>query len=104
MDLPLSKHSCKLFVLPAVQCAQVFAGIVQVIIEHQDGVTGDELEREMFILRKLIEKEKADRISATPADADPNRGADAADFYLCTLSCKTMVYKVGNPDSANRKG
>ena len=36
------------------------------LIEHQEGVTGDELEREMFILRKLIEKEKAERMSATP--------------------------------------
>lgn len=67
------------------------------LIEHQKGVTGDELEREMFILRKLIEKEKADRISATPAEQDPEAKADAADFYICTLSNKVIVYKVCVP-------
>lgn len=55
---------------------------------------GDDLEREMFILRKLIEREKAERISATPADSDPKAKADAADFYVCTLSNRIIVYKV----------
>ena len=67
---------------------------MQVIIEHQEGVTGDDLEREMFILRKLMEREKAERISATPADSDNRATADAADFYICTLSNRVMVYKV----------
>ena len=57
-------------------------------------MTGDDLEREMFILRKLIEKEKAERISATPPEKDPKAQADAADFYICTLSNRIMVYKV----------
>lgn len=42
-----------------------------------------ELERELFIIRKLIEKEKA----ATMGD-------DANDFYVASLSDKTIVYKV----------
>lgn len=64
------------------------------MIEHQEGMTGDDLEREMFILRKLIEKEKAKRISDTPAEQDNKAVADAADFYICTLSNRVMVYKV----------
>ena len=67
---------------------------LQVLIEHQEGITGDELEREMFILRKLIEQEKAARISNVTPEEDPKPGPDAADFYVCTLSNKTMVYKV----------
>ncbi len=67
---------------------------MQVLIEHQEGVTGDDLEREMFILRKLMEREKAERISATPADSDDRAVADAADFYICTLSNRVIVYKV----------
>lgn len=48
----------------------------------------------MFILRKLIEQEKAARISAVVPEEDPEPGPDAADFYVCTLSNKTIVYKV----------
>ena len=71
---------------------------MQVLIEHQEGATGDVLEREMFILRKLIEREKAKRISDVVADQEnpkeAEEGPDAADFYICTLSSKTIVYKV----------
>jgi len=31
---------------------------VQVVVEGKPGQTGDELERELFIVRKLVEKEK----------------------------------------------
>ena len=55
-------------------------------MEHLEGVQGAELEREMFILRKLIEKEKMERIAAL--------GGDPADFYICTMSNRTIVYKV----------
>ena len=56
----------------------------QVFIEAKAGSKGSDLERELFIIRKLIEKEKAARM-----------GDDAADFYVASLSDKTMVYKVG---------
>jgi glutamate synthase domain-containing protein 1 len=66
-----------------------------VVIAHKEGVTGPELEREFFILRKLMEGEKARRISAAAADQEPPRaGPSAADFYICSLSGKTIVYKV----------
>ena len=58
--------------------------IAQVLVQGKPGQVGDELEREMFILRKLVEKEKA---KALPADVAP-------DFYICTLSNRTIVYKV----------
>ena len=61
----------------------------QVFVEHLEGVQGPELEREMFILRKLIEKEKTHRIAAA--------GGDPADFYICTLSNRTIVYKARAP-------
>ena len=58
-------------------------------MEHLEGVQGPELEREMFILRKLIEKAKTHRIAAA--------GGDPADFYICTLSNRTIVYKARAP-------
>jgi glutamate synthase (ferredoxin) len=57
--------------------------IKQVFVEAKEGETGPELEREMFILRKLIEQEKT---RAMPAEA-------ASDFYICTLSNNSIVYK-----------
>jgi glutamate synthase (ferredoxin) len=58
--------------------------IWQVLVEGKPGQTGDDLEREMFILRKLVEKAKS---AEMPAEFAP-------DFYICTLSNRTMVYKV----------
>ena len=55
---------------------------VQVFVEHQGGSTGADLERELFIIRKLIEREKA------------ALGDAADDFYICSLSNRTIVYKV----------
>ena len=57
----------------------------QVVLEPVAGagtLKGDELERELFLLRKLVEKA-----------AKAKGGALAADFYVCTLSCRTITYK-----------
>ena len=71
---------------------------LQVLIQHNEGATGAELERELFILRKLIESEKVKRISAQTADAETvhqaEGGPDAADFYICSMSNNNIVYKV----------
>lgn len=73
---------------------------MQVLIHHEQGATGDELERELFILRKLIEREKVQRIGdavpdeETEQEAKARGGADPADFYVCTLSNRQIVYKV----------
>jgi glutamate synthase (ferredoxin) len=56
--------------------------IRQVFIESNAGLKGDELERELFIVRKLMEKEKAAAL-----------GEDHWDFYACSLSNRTIVYK-----------
>lgn len=57
----------------------------QVVLEPAagaDSLKGDELERELFVLRKLVEKA-----------GKAKGGALAADFYICTLSCRTITYK-----------
>ena len=56
----------------------------QVVLAPVDGgLKGDALERELFVLRKAIER---DARASLPAAA-------AADTYVCTLSCRTIVYK-----------
>jgi len=55
----------------------------QVAIKSDKGLSGEELERELFIVRKLIEKE---RNNAGMGDA-------GTDFYACSLSNLTIIYK-----------
>lgn len=57
--------------------------IAQVFVQGKPGQTGDELERQLFLVRKRLEQAKA----AAMGDA-------AQDFYVCTLSNRTIVYKV----------
>lgn len=58
--------------------------IWQIVVEGKQGVVGDELERELFLLRKRVEKEKVKHMSADLA----------FDFYTCSLSNRTIIYKV----------
>jgi len=55
----------------------------QIMVESKSGQTGKDLERSLFIVRKLVEKER-----------DATFDADTAfDFATCTLSNQTIVYK-----------
>ena len=45
------------------------------------GVTGDELERKLYFARKNAEKARAGNMD------------DLEDLYVCTMSCRTIVYK-----------
>ncbi|DBA68490.1 TPA: Ferredoxin-dependent glutamate synthase 1, chloroplastic/mitochondrial [Trebouxia sp. C0005] len=60
--------------------------IKQVFLEHTAGATGEELEREMFILRKVIEKAKFAKLKQDGM-------SPLSDFYICTMSSKTICYK-----------
>eukprot|EP00798_Chlamydomonas_sp_ICE-L_P001365 gene1365-32729_t len=73
-----------------IQCKSIFEEVaaseglkVAGMWEGKEGQVGDELERELFILRKLVEKKKTEVLNADVA----------SDFYVCTLSNRTMVYK-----------
>ena len=61
---------------------------MQVFLEHTAGATGEELEREMFVLRKVIEKAKFAKLKQDGM-------SPLLDFYICTMSSKTICYKVG---------
>jgi glutamate synthase (ferredoxin) len=57
--------------------------ISQAIVQGKPGRTGDDLERDLFLARKALERAKTARL---PSGA-------AADFYACSLSSRTIVYK-----------
>ncbi|MDJ0595823.1 MAG: glutamate synthase-related protein [Pleurocapsa sp. MO_226.B13] len=49
--------------------------IEQIIVSSPEGLTGDNLERKLYIVRSRVGKELSD------------------DFYICSFSCRTIVYK-----------
>lgn len=65
----------------------------QVLVKAPQGVVGDELERALFVLRKRVERA---RDAALPADR-------AFDFYTCSLSGRTIVYKARARARAGRQ-
>lgn len=52
------------------------------MIQGKPGQAGEDLERQLFIVRKLIERAKTAAM-----------GPAGDDFYVCTLSNRTIVYK-----------
>ncbi|RMZ53552.1 hypothetical protein APUTEX25_003374, partial [Auxenochlorella protothecoides] len=57
--------------------------IAQVVLRSRAGLAGDDLERELFIVRKLIERRSERELGPELAPG----------FYFCSLSCRTIVYK-----------
>ncbi len=53
--------------------------IEQILISNSKGVTEIEFERELYVIRRRIEK----AVSA----------AQVKDFYVCSLSCRSIIYK-----------
>ncbi len=49
--------------------------IEQIVVSSPENLTGDELERQLYIVRSRIGKKLSD------------------DFYICSFSCRTIVYK-----------
>ncbi len=49
--------------------------IEQIVVTSPDGLTGDDLDRKLYIVRSRIGKKLSD------------------DFYICSFSCRTIVYK-----------
>ena len=49
--------------------------IEQIVVSSPEGLTGDDLERKLYIARSQVGKKLAD------------------DFYICSFSCRTIVYK-----------
>jgi len=62
-----------------VKAAATRPEIEQIIVSNPRGVSDDEFERDLYVIRRRIEKEVM-RYSIT-------------DFYICSLSCRSIVYK-----------
>ncbi|WP_439817054.1 glutamate synthase large subunit [Zavarzinia sp. CC-PAN008] len=53
--------------------------IEQIMIAHPEGLSDDDFERKLFLIRRRIEK----RVLAN----------HITDFYICSLSCRSVIYK-----------
>ncbi len=51
--------------------------IEQILISNAKGVDEEQFERELYVIRRRIEK----------------AGAGIRDFYICSMSCRSMIYK-----------
>ena len=58
-----------------VQAKENQPRIEQIMVTSPDGLSGDELDRVLYIVRSQIGKRLADN------------------FYICSFSCRTIVYK-----------
>ena len=58
-----------------VQAKQYQPHIEQVMVSSLEGLTGDELDRKLYVARSQVGKRLTD------------------DFYVCSFSCRTIVYK-----------
>ena len=67
--------------------------IKQVFLESSAGLTGDALERELYLARKAMENQTDDRL-----------GEFGQDFFMCSMSGRTIVYKVSSPGYINGSG
>jgi glutamate synthase (ferredoxin) len=79
-------------VKPEVLGAQAFANRPQVeqFLVQSAGEQGDELERQLYLVRKQIERAIAALI--TP-ELDAAVAGALGEFYICSLSSRTIVYK-----------
>jgi glutamate synthase (NADPH/NADH) large chain len=53
--------------------------IEQIMVENRKGLGEDDFERELFLIRRRIEKSVL--------------AAHISDFYICSLSCRSLIYK-----------
>ncbi|TVQ21893.1 MAG: glutamate synthase large subunit [Leptolyngbya sp. DLM2.Bin15] len=79
-------------VKPEVLGAQALANrphVEQFLVQSSD-TQGDELERQLYLVRKQIERAIAALI--TP-ETEATLASALGEFYICSLSCRTLVYK-----------
>src|SRR5690606_27134325 len=53
--------------------------IEQIMIANSKGMNDDDFERELYVIRRRIEKAAI--------------AAQVPDFYICSLSCRSIIYK-----------
>lgn len=62
--------------------------LIEQVFVQADTLSGDELERQLYLLRKRINKEVSNTIASTQLDAKLFEN-----FYFCSFSSRTIVYK-----------
>ncbi|MBD2465324.1 glutamate synthase large subunit [Oscillatoria sp. FACHB-1407] len=71
-----------------IQARENLPQIEQVLVKS-DVVSGDELERLLFLVRKQTEK----AVAIAAENASPDEAERLREFYVCSFSSRTIVYK-----------
>jgi glutamate synthase (ferredoxin) len=82
-----------------VQASRTQPQIEQVVVASPS-LQGDELERQLYLARRRIVKALSSgggdswpAVSSQPPSGNPQESLDTSDFYFCSFSCRTIVYK-----------
>lgn len=67
--------------------------LIEQLIVHSSYLNGDELERHLYLARRRIVKTVQALEGAAPGDALSLSKGGIPDFYVCSFSCRTIVYK-----------
>lgn len=70
-----------------ISARAIMPKIQQVFLSGPPDVTGDNLERKLYLIRKMAEREVSNKIT------DANKKELLREFYICSMSSRTVVYK-----------
>lgn len=74
------------------QLARQNQPLIEQIVVESAGLTGDDLERVLYLVRRQVLRAVGSILAAEPnPDSDFSKGL--RDFYVCSFSCRTIVYK-----------
>jgi glutamate synthase (ferredoxin) len=72
--------------------AKQFQPRIEQLVVVSQGLTGEDLERQLYLVRRQVLKAIADLV-AQPGNVPADQIAALSDFYVCSFSCRTIVYK-----------
>ncbi len=72
--------------------AKQFQPRIEQLVVVSQGLTGEDLERQLYLVRRQVLKAIADLV-AQPGNVPADQIAALNDFYVCSFSCRTIVYK-----------
>jgi glutamate synthase (ferredoxin) len=72
--------------------AKQYQPLIEQLLVESAGATGDELERQLYLIRRQVLHAMA-KLIANHERFTPEQIQKLKEFYVCSFSCRTIVYK-----------